>query len=159
LQASTVKGIASLVAGSVEQLRPESVTILDTFGRFLSSPTSETEASPLAGLQLDKQQALEHDLSTKVQTLLEPVVGAGHVRVNVPAVLNAAALDETEEKWDPQSVVRSKATSSDTNSMLNPLGTAGARANQPAGASTSTNQTPPAGSTPATPPPNGNAPA
>src|SRR4029079_12058378 len=33
LAVATVKGIAGLVAGSVESLRPESVVILDTFGR------------------------------------------------------------------------------------------------------------------------------
>jgi flagellar M-ring protein FliF len=168
LSASTVRGIASLVSGSVEQLRPEAVTIVDTFGRFLSAPVSETETAANAGLQLDKQQALERDLTSKVVALLEPVVGVGRVRVNVAASLRADAIEVTEEKMDPASVVVGTTTRTEINSLANPLGVAGARANQPAGASTSTNPansatpTSPATATPPTPPtttpaPNGNA--
>jgi flagellar M-ring protein FliF len=144
LAPSTVRGIASLIAGSVEALRPESVTILDTYGRFLSSPTDANDTAATAGLQRDRQQQIERDLSTQVISLLEPVVGSGHVRVNVAAVLKADAVEETKETWDPTSVVRSKATTTETNAAANPLGVAGARANQPAGASTSTNPANPA---------------
>jgi flagellar M-ring protein FliF len=144
LAPATVRGIASLVAGSVEALRPESVTILDTYGRFLSSPTDSNDTAAAAGLQLDRQRQLERDMSTQVISLLEPVVGSGHVRVNVAAILKTDAMEETKETWDPTSVVRSKATTTETNAMANPLGVAGARANQPAGASTSTNPANPA---------------
>lgn len=144
LQPATVRGIASLVAGSVEALRPESVTILDTYGRFLSSPTDANDTAATAGLQSDRQQQLERDLGLKVVSLLEPVVGSGHVRVNVAATLKSDAVEETRETWDPASVVRSKRTETETNAMSNPSGVAGARANQPAGASTSTNPANPA---------------
>ncbi len=42
LSASTVAGIAGLVSSAVESLRPESVVIVDTFGRPLSKPPSPT---------------------------------------------------------------------------------------------------------------------
>src|SRR5258708_10028223 len=60
---------------------------------------------------------IERDLSTQVISLLEPVVGTGHVRVNVAAVLKADATEETEERWDPASVVRSKATTTETSAV------------------------------------------
>src|SRR5262249_30863169 len=41
LAGATVSGIASLVASSVEGLRPESVVILDNFGRPLTRPSDE----------------------------------------------------------------------------------------------------------------------
>ena len=57
LAASTVAGIAGLVAGSVESLRPESVVILDTFGRPLSQVVMSDEEAA-AGLPVERQQKL-----------------------------------------------------------------------------------------------------
>jgi flagellar M-ring protein FliF len=162
LAQATVRGIASLLSGSVEQLRPESVTIVDTFGHFLSAPVDENDTSANAGVQLDRQQQIERDLSNKVVSLLEPIVGSGRVRANVSASLRADAIEETVEKMDPASVIIGRATLTETNSLGNPMGVAGARANQPAGNSTSTNPTNSATANPAATaanatPPNGNA--
>jgi flagellar M-ring protein FliF len=138
LAPATVKGIANLVAGSVESLRPESVVILDTYGRSLTQP-DDGEGTAGGTADVDRQQRIEHDLSTRVVTLLEPVVGQGRVRVNVAAHLNSSAVDETEEHWDPQTVVRSKQTSTETGALASAAGgVAGARANQPPALSTST---------------------
>lgn len=133
LAASTVSGIASLVASSVEGLRREAVVIMDSYGRPLFR-AEESGEDALDGLQLERQQRLERDLGTRVVALLEPVVGAERVRVNVSARLNPQTLDETEERWDPESVVvRSKQTQSDgtVGPAGAPTGIAGARANLP----------------------------
>ena len=87
LAAGTVKGIVGLVSASVESLRPESVTIVDTFGRFLSRPSDDGNGATGVA-QAERQQQIERDLSNRVIALLEPAVGAGRVRVNVAAVLN-----------------------------------------------------------------------
>jgi flagellar M-ring protein FliF len=141
---ATIHGIASLVAGSVESLRPESVVILDNYGRSLTKPSEETEAETASGLQIDRQQQLERDMSSRVLAMLEPVVGAGRVRVNVAAYLKPDQVEETEEVWDPSSVVRSRQTTTETSTGYGAGGgVAGARANQPAALSTAT--TTPAG--------------
>jgi flagellar M-ring protein FliF len=98
LAPATVKGIAGLVSASVEALRPESVTILDTYGRFLSKPSDESGSG--GAVQFERQQQVERDLATRVIALLEPAVGAGRVRVNVAAVLNADVTEETEERFE-----------------------------------------------------------
>jgi flagellar M-ring protein FliF len=137
LASSTIKGIASLVAASVEQLRPESVVILDVSGRYLNKPTDGTD-SAATGLQLEKQQQIERDLVTKVTSLLEPVVGAGRVRVNVAAFLKPDSVEEEEVRYDPASVVVSRQTNTETGNAVLPVGgVAGARANQPPALSTS----------------------
>ena len=137
LAPATVKGIANLVAGSVESLRPESVVILDTYGRPLTRP-SEGPPGTDAGAQSDRQQQIERDLTARVVALLEPAVGVGRVRVNVAAHLNPDAVEETEEVFDPATVVRSRQTSSETGAVAGSTGgVAGARANQPASLSTS----------------------
>lgn len=146
LAPATVAAITGLVASAVESLRPESVVIVDTFGRPLSKPSDE---AALTGPGAERQQTFERDLSTKVVTLLEPVVGAGRVRVNVSARFSANTSEETEETWDPNAVVRSQQKSSDTTtSTMNSSrlaggaagGVAGARANAPPDASTASPQ-------------------
>ena len=147
LSAATVRGIAGLVSSSVESLRPESVVIIDDAGRQLNKQVETAEAG-VSGLQLDRQQQIERDLSTKVMTLLEPVVGAGRVRVNVAAYLKPESVEETEERWDPNAVVRSRQTSTETSAAaLNATGIAGARANQPPALSTAQPTTQPASTT------------
>lgn len=130
LAPSTVAGIAGLVAASVESLRPEAVVIIDTFGRPLSQ-RAEAEDEAMPGQGLERQQRLERDLSAKVVALLEPVVGPGHVRVNVSARLNGNSQEETEERWDPTTVIRSRQSSTDASSVAASAGVAGARANAP----------------------------
>lgn len=149
LASSTIKGIAGLVAASVEQLRPESVVILDVSGRYLTKPTDGSD-SAATGLQLEKQQQIERDLVSKVTTLLEPVVGPGRVRVNVAAFLKSDSVEEEEVRFDPASVVVSRQTNTETGNAILPAGgVAGARANQPPALSTSTASTNAAAAAPA----------
>lgn len=145
LAAATVASIAGLVASAVESLRPESVVIVDTFGRPLSKPADD-EDQP--GANVEDQQQFERDLTTKVVSLLEPVVGPGRVRVNVAARFSADTAEETEEVWDPNPVLRSRQSSSDTTASASSAakaartgGVAGARANQPPDSSTANPQT------------------
>lgn len=105
LLASTVTAITGLVSSSVESLRPESIVIIDNYGRPLSKP--ESDADGVAGAPLERQQGIERDLATRVVTMLEPIVGVGRVRVNVSAKLRTDVQDEIEERWDPTPVVRS----------------------------------------------------
>jgi flagellar M-ring protein FliF len=132
LAASTITAISGLVASSVEALRPEAVVIMDTFGRPLArAPDGSDEAS--GGIHLERQQRIEHELSSRVVSLLEPIVGAEHVRVNVNAKLNPDSQEETEERWDPTPVVRSQqSTSQGGGPATVQSGIAGARANMPA---------------------------
>ena len=147
LSASTVAGIAGLVSSAVESLRPESVVIVDTFGRPLSKP-ADPDGADVSGQAVERQQMVERDLVTKVVSQLEPVVGVGHVRVNVAATVSADTAEQTEEVWDQTPVIRSRQTSTDqtTTSAMNSTragggaagGVAGARANAPPDLTTAT---------------------
>jgi flagellar M-ring protein FliF len=135
LAASTIAGIAGLIAGSVESLRPEAVVIVDTFGRPLSRNNMDHQEND-GGVSIDDQRRVEQDLTTKVVALLEPVVGPGHVRVNVSARLSVNSEEQTEERWDPTTVLRSRQSTSDVGSQSSSQGIAGARANAPPNTST-----------------------
>ncbi len=131
LSASSISGISNMVAASVEGLKSESVVILDSFGRPLARPQADAD-DPLGAAQLDRQQRLERDLSTRVVALLEPVVGAERVRVNVALKLNPNTSEETEEKYDPNTVIRSVQRTSDIANTPGGIGNvAGVRSNLP----------------------------
>ena len=128
----TINGISNLVAASVEGLRPDAVVILDTFGRPLARPQQDTD-DPLGAAQLERQQRLEREMSERIVALLEPVVGADRVRVNVSMKLNPSSREQTVEQWDPNNaVVRSRQMTADSSSASSaPPQVAGARANMP----------------------------
>jgi flagellar M-ring protein FliF len=132
LSTGTVQGIANLVASSVEGLRPEAVVILDSFGRPLAKPAGSDD-EPAGGVQMERQQQIERDLTMKVASLLEPVVGADRARVNVSVRLDAQSEEATEEKWDPNgAVIRSRqATGDAAGGASSAQGLAGSRANLP----------------------------
>ncbi len=130
LPPSTIAAISGLVAASVDSLRPESVVIIDNYGRPLTKPADEAAVAGAA--QVERQQQIERDTGVRVASLLEPLVGADHVRVNVTARLRADSQEETEERWDPATVVRSKQSVNQGGSGLPAAqGIAGARANLP----------------------------
>lgn len=144
LAPATVQGIASLVAASVEGLRPEAVVVMDNYGRPLVRPVDEADA-PLGSAEVERQQRFERELATRVVALLEPVVGEDRVRVNVAARLSAASEDRVEESWDPNAVVRSRAVTQEGGPGAGgSAGIAGARANLPGPVA-------PGATTPATP--------
>ena len=130
LNEAAINGISNLVAASVEGLRPEAVVILDTFGRPLARPRENGE-DPLGAAQLERQQRLEREMSERVVALLEPVIGPDRVRVNVSMKLNPASREETEERWDPNAVVRSRQTAADQASNSANGMVAGVRGNMP----------------------------
>jgi flagellar M-ring protein FliF len=128
LAAGTARAIATLVAGSVEGLDPESVVIVDTSGRALGAPAQRDE--PDAAI-VEGDERVERDLTTRLVALLEPVVGAGGVRVNVSAELTRHTEEETEERYDPNPVVRSRSVVGVPESMVAGGRVAGARSNTP----------------------------
>ena len=111
LSESTINGISNLVASSVEGLRPDAVVILDSFGRPLARPQDGTD--PMGAVAMERQQRLEREMAERVVALLEPVVGVDRVRVNVAVKLNPQSREETEERWDPNTVVRSQQKTAD----------------------------------------------
>jgi flagellar M-ring protein FliF len=135
LQERQVQGIVHLVAGSVERLEPENVTVVDVDGNVLSAGVAE--GSELAGLtssQREFQRELEDSLEKRVQTMLEKVVGKGKAIVRVTASLDLKQEEKTEEIFDPDSaVIRSEQRTEEKSKGNNPvaMGTPGVAANLP----------------------------
>ena len=132
LPASSVDGIRNLVASSVEGLRPDAVTIMDSYMRPLARPAADDETVPGSMAQTERQQNLEREMGMRVVSLLEPVIGADRVRVNVALKLNPATIQETKDFFEPSPIVRSRqSTSEQATTALAGGGLAGVRSNQP----------------------------
>jgi flagellar M-ring protein FliF len=130
LAPNTVAGIVNLVAFSVEGLRPESVVLLDSTGRPLARPQDDAD-EPLSAAAAERQQRMERDLAAHVIRIIEPIVGAERVRANVSLRLTSKTEEETEERYDPASVVRSRQVTLEGSAANAASGIAGARGNLP----------------------------
>src|SRR5205085_7560168 len=103
----------------------------DNYGRPLTRPADES-GMVSGAVQVERQQQIERELSTRVASLLEPIVGANRVRVNVSARMRLDTQEETEERWDPTTVVGSRQSVNQGGSQIAPAqGVAGTRANLP----------------------------
>jgi flagellar M-ring protein FliF len=99
--AETVRGIASLVAGSVGGLQPEHVTVVDARGQALTS-ADDGSPSGLTSRQLSVQREVEGYLEAKADKLISSLVGAGNARVQVAASVNFNKVERTTQAVDPE---------------------------------------------------------
>src|SRR5580698_4277694 len=132
LEQQQVQAIINLVASSVPELEATQVTVVDQQGRLLSQPPGHDEFS-LREEQFDLVHRLEDDYRQRIEALLTPLVGAGHVRAQVVAQLNMAVSEEAREQYRPESqIVRSEQSSEQTNHEGGGAqGIPGALSNQP----------------------------
>lgn len=109
-----VQGIVHLVSSAVEGLNPENVTLIDTSGNLLSRPS----ADPLLGASADQislTRGMEEQLTNKVQSLLETVLGPGKSVVRIAAEMDFQKAERTVESYDAENpVVRSEQRSDQT---------------------------------------------
>jgi len=96
-----VEAITFLVAGSVDGLSSESVTVLDDAGRVLSAAIEPGVTSGLTKRQIALQREVENYLEMKAEDLVAEVVGRENVRVRISAVLNFDQIDRTTQAVDP----------------------------------------------------------
>ncbi len=139
LGASEVSGIVHLVAGSVPGLTPDHVALVTTEGEMLKKPRSG-DGTPGAANDDEQgavQRTLEAQLEDRARTMLEKVVGMGHVDVRVTAEIDSASVEHTEDHYDPtKTVLRSEETSMERAGQAvdeSVAGVPGAESNLPTG--------------------------
>jgi flagellar M-ring protein FliF len=96
-----LQGIINLVACAVQGLKTENVTIVDMAGGLLSRGHGELTAGTLSKAQFDYQRKIESSLENRIQTMLEPVIGANKVVARVSAEVDFRQVNISEEKYDP----------------------------------------------------------
>ena len=144
LAKTQVNGIVHLVASSVEGLQIKDVTVVDGHGRLLSSAAGDDSAAGLTGTQLEYQRTVERDIETRIQTMLERIVGQNKAVVRVSGVLDFRKIETTEERYDPNGqVVRSEQRGQEKSNGINGVsgGVPGVQSNVPPGTSQEPTQT------------------
>jgi len=122
LKAEAVEAIRNLVASSIPDLSPDKVSVVDQRGTLLARAGDGLMGSN-AWLE-ERQASIEERLRQEVETMLEPIVGAGRVRAEVSAVIDRDDTKEEAEIFDPDKQVISHQTSVE-NSGQNDEATAG----------------------------------
>lgn len=102
-----VSAIIHLVASSIPELEAGKVTVVDQTGRLLNSPDDASELG-LSTRQLDYVHRVEDSYVKRVENLLVPMLGAGRVHTTVTAEVDFTQREETQEIYDPETVVRSE---------------------------------------------------
>jgi flagellar M-ring protein FliF len=100
----TVRGIASLVAGSVGGLEADHVVIIDERGNALTT-LDDASGVGLSSRQVTMQRDIEKHLEDKAEALLSQIVGAGNARVQVAATINFDKLERTTQAVNPDQQV------------------------------------------------------
>ncbi len=101
LDAVQVQGITHLVAGSVEGLKPQNVTVMDATGAILSDGRAEGDPGRLTGTRADVQRALETRLEGDIVRMLGRVLGPEKVLVRVNADLDWDQYESNSETFSP----------------------------------------------------------
>jgi flagellar M-ring protein FliF len=100
LSKSSIAGIRGVVAGAVPGLRTHNVSIVDDEGQFLSQSTESGDAAR-AEVESGIREQLEKEMSGKVVSILEPLVGKGKVHANASINLDFNTTEQTEETYNP----------------------------------------------------------
>jgi flagellar M-ring protein FliF len=135
LTKSQVQGVVHLVASSVEGLQARDVTVVDGHGHMLSS-TATDETAGLTNTQLEYQRTIEKDIESRIQTMLERIVGVNKAVVRVSSLLDFRKIETTEERYDPNGqVVRSEQRAQEKSNGVNGAsgGVPGVQSNVPPG--------------------------
>ncbi|HYP06096.1 MAG TPA: flagellar basal-body MS-ring/collar protein FliF, partial [Bryobacteraceae bacterium] len=105
LPAQNLTGIAHMVASAVDGLTPESVAIMDIHGALLSRPKKSQDALDLSDEAIEYRHRVERDLLTKINSTLEPLLGAEKFRAGVSVECDFTSGEQSEETYDPEKSV------------------------------------------------------
>lgn len=136
LEPSQVDAIVHMVAASIPMMGPDEVTVVDQFGRLLTSDKDNDMS--LTNKQFAYTRKLEDSYTDRIIKLLQPIIGEGKVNAQVSASLDFSNVESTREAYDPErSVIRSEQISEqETRDLTQATGIPGALSNQPPGTGT-----------------------
>ena len=132
IEEEQVDAVINLVASSIPYLESGQVTVVDQWGRLLSSGDDSTSGATRDQYQYSRK--LEKLYSERIESLLTPIVGAGRVRAIVTADLDFTVNEQTQEIFEPESTqLRSEQVDTQVNRNGAAVGVPGALTNQPPG--------------------------
>lgn len=142
LERGQVSAIVYLVSSSVPYMETGSVTVVDQWGRMLSSQNDDPEVAATRQ-QLEYVRKLESDYIQRVEALLTPIVGYGRVKAQVNVDVDFSSDESFQEIYtqDPNKIRSEQVQETLSSDSSGVNGVPGALSNQPPQAGTlSTNQ-------------------
>ena len=123
LAPQNVLAIDHLLASAVEGLSPDAVSVLDMNGNLLGRPrpVGTLDGPEPSEAVLDYRHKVEGDLLAKIDSTLEPLLGAEKFRAGVSVECDFSGGEQSEEIFDPARSVMASSQRTEDNA-----GTAGA---------------------------------
>jgi flagellar M-ring protein FliF len=138
LDRSQIAGIVHLVASSVPELDPKSVSVVDDSGNLLSAPVGAEGGPDTQQIQYTRQ--VEVDLAHRIEDILAPLVGRQNVKAQVSVDIDFSRVEYTSESHQPHTnggVIRSQQVIENNNTAnASVAGVPGASSNQAVAPST-----------------------
>lgn len=127
-----VAAVVHLVSGSIPNLKPDKVTVVDQSGKMLTKREVSGDLS-LSAAQFDFKRKLEEYYILRIERIVMPVVGFEAVRAQVDADVDFSVTESTKETFNPDlPSVRSEQTiEEETKGGEASGGVPGALTNQP----------------------------
>jgi flagellar M-ring protein FliF len=126
-----IAAIINMVAGSVANLSPARVSLVDQAGNFLSSRVDLADGFDAASSGDNAEKRVTDEVRTNVNELLGQVVGANNYKVSVTADIDNDKVEETQEKYGADPKVTSEAMREEMEKNRIAMGVPGTLSNRP----------------------------
>jgi flagellar M-ring protein FliF len=133
LHKDQVEAIVNLVSSSISEMDKGAVSVVDQKGNLLSKIESDGQEL-LATKQLQYTERVEDSISSRVNSILKPVLGVENYKAEVSADIDFTVVEQSEEIYNPDLIaVRSEQLISEQTVSGAEGGIPGALSNQPPG--------------------------
>lgn len=119
LPLQSVNAIRFLVANSVEGLALDQVSVVDNGGRVLTEALTEDGAMPGMNGRWRARREIENYFRNQIETLLLPITGPNGAIARVAVELDHEGFTRHERRFDPDTTVIRKQTTTKDNSNSN----------------------------------------
>ncbi|HOJ43264.1 MAG TPA: flagellar basal-body MS-ring/collar protein FliF [Syntrophorhabdaceae bacterium] len=105
LSKEQINGIVLFVAGSIEGLKPDNVTVIDSSGKILYKGGDSSSPVVLTHQQYEVQKNIEKKIEESVKSMLDAFLPAGKSIVRANVDLNLKKVEVFEEEYNPDKAV------------------------------------------------------
>jgi flagellar M-ring protein FliF len=151
LHKDQVEAIVNLVSSSISEMDKGSVSVVDQKGNLLSK-VEHNNQELLATKQLQYTERVEDSISSRVNSILKPVLGIENYKAEVSADIDFTVVEQSEETFNPDLIaIRSEQLINEQAVSGAEGGIPGALTNQPPGQAEAPEQIDPATGLPISP--------
>jgi len=115
LTVEQITSILNLVAGSVGNLSPGSISVTDQSGRLLSDDVNDGDYALASSKQLDYKLGIEQQIKKQAQVMLLPILGADNFRIESSADIDFSKRQETKKTFDSEPILLNEINVQDNN--------------------------------------------